>query len=291
MFNLHILEQSLVFLPLALGVFLSYTILKKADLTVDGSFVLGAGVFAKLTQMGYPLGLAMGAATATGCLAGMVTALVQYRNRISPLIAGILVLFILQSVNLTVMGRPNISLLGKETLFSLMGEAPLSRILLLSALSMMIIGLILLFLQSSLGLMLRAFGCNPTLVSMLGKRAEGYRLIGLAASNGLVAFCGSLTAQFNGYADIGMGTGLVLIGIGTVIIGQQLLSYCYHKQRTPMGIQLLFCVAGVLSYFIVVNLLVSIGMNPIYLKMMIGIALVAFLFASRQELTTREIPA
>jgi len=117
MLLLTILEQSLVFFPFALGVYLSYIILNTADLTVDGSFVLGAGIFSKLLCSGFSPLSAICIATIAGGICGIGVSLIQYKNRVSPLIAGILALFILQSVNLIVMGKPSIHLLGQQTLF------------------------------------------------------------------------------------------------------------------------------------------------------------------------------
>ncbi len=276
---LNIIEQSLVFLPFSLGMLISYGILKKADLTVDGSFVLGAGIFAKLVLLGLPVSLAMVASVGAGALAGIGTSILQYRDRISSLISGILVLFILQSVNLIAMGRPNLNILGKATLLNsldgIVGEE-MGRFVVLSIISMLLISFVFALLSSRVGIMLRAFGCNSQLLSLLGKRAEYYRFFGLAMSNGLVAYSGALTTQFNGYADTGMGTGLVLMGIGTVMIGRQMESFIGGRVPSLL-VQILCCTLGVLVYFSVINCLASLGVNPIYLKMMIGCTLAAVL--------------
>jgi putative ABC transport system permease protein len=258
---IHILEQSLVFLPFSLGMLISYGILRKADLTVDGSFVLGAGVFAKLLLLGSPVGLAMAASVGAGSAAGIGTSILQYRDRISALISGILVLFILQSVNLIAMGRPNLNILGKETLLNSFGEG-MGQLLVLSMISLLLISLIFGLLSSRIGILLRAFGCNSQLLNLLGKKSEYYRFLGLAISNGLVAFSGALTAQFNGYADTGMGTGLVLVGIGTIMIGRQLEAFI--GDRIPsLWVQILCCTLGVVVYFSVINCLASLGVNPL----------------------------
>ncbi|MCH9625304.1 MAG: hypothetical protein S4CHLAM123_04750 [Chlamydiales bacterium] len=270
-----ILNQSAVFLPFAFGVYITYGILKRPDLTVDGSFVLGAGVYAKCVLAGVPPLFAMGVATFFGALAGVGTSLIQYRDRISSLIAGILALFILQSLNLIVMQRPNINLLEHTSLIEKTGA--------LLVLNMGLTFFLVLFLSTRVGLLLRAFGSNTQLVSMMGKKAERYRMIGFGLSNALVAFSGCLTAQANGFADIGMGTGLVLIGIGVVILGQQSYRFFFRGRHLSGGVQLLFCAFGVVVYFSVVNTLVSLGMNPVFLKMLIGLALVAFLVLQRQQ--------
>jgi len=276
---LHILQQSLVFLPFSLGVYISYGILKKADLTVDGSFVLGAGIFAKLLLLGAPVTLAMAASMGAGSLAGIGTSILQYRDRISSLISGILVLFILQSVNLIAMGRPNLNILGKITLLNsldgILGKE-LGNFVFLLIISFLLISMIFALLSSRIGIMLRAFGSNASLLSLLGKKAEYYRILGLSISNGLVAYSGALTAQFNGYADTGMGTGLVLIGIGTVMIGRQMESFLGDKIPSPIT-QIFLCTFGVIIYFSVINCLASLGVNPLYLKMLIGCTLATVL--------------
>jgi putative tryptophan/tyrosine transport system permease protein len=283
---LQILEQSLVFLPFSLGMLISYGVLKKADLTVDGSFVLGGGVFAKLLLLGFPATLAMVASIGAGCLAGLGTSLLQYRDRISSLISGILALFILQSVNLITMGRPNLNILNKTTLLnsfdSIVGEE-IGRFLILSIISILLISLMYLLLSSKIGIMLRAFGCNSQLLNLLGKKAEFYRFLGLALSNGLVAYSGALTAQFNGYADTGIGTGVVLIGIATVIIGKEIEPFITIKVPS-LFLQIISCSLGVVVYFSIINFLASLGINPLYLKMLIGctLALVLSLKVSKK---------
>lgn len=260
-------EQSLAFLPFALGLFISFRILKIADLTVDGTFVLGAGLYAKLISIGCAPTIALLAALAAGCLAGLGVALIQRNGRVPPLIAGILALFILQSLSLQVMGRPTISLLGSSSSLGL-------------PLSVAAAGGVLLLLRSPLGLLMRAFGSNATLLQLMGRSPERYRIAGLSIANGLVALSGVLTAQLHGFADIGMGMGLVLIAIAVVIIGQQLLSR-FAEERFLF--EIVGCFVGCLLYFAAVHTFVSIGIPPVALKMAIGLSLVAFLLTSRQR--------
>jgi len=262
---LPVVEQSCTFLPFALGVFLSYVVLNRADLTVEGSFVLGAIVYAKLLIVGAHPMIAVSVAILAGMLAGMAVSLLQYRDRISSLIAGILALFILQSLNLIIAGRPNIPLLDYSGEFQ--------RAFLITT-ALITITVIFCLMKSQLGLMLTAFGDNALLMSLVGHKAEKYRMVGLAIGNGLAAFSGALTAEHQGFADIGMGVGLALVGIGTVIIGQQMVSG--SKKRT--FIQVLSCLLGVMLYFLVVHGLAHFGINPIYMKLSIGIAIASMLY-------------
>jgi putative ABC transport system permease protein len=293
MLALDILEQSLIFLPFALGVFLSYNILKIPDLTVEGSFVLGASIFSKSLVSGFGIAASTAFAVGAGFLSGLTASLIQFRNRIPPLIAGILMLFILNSLNLIIMGKPNISLLGHPTAISLIEQITslenyqFYRIsfFLLTALAIFII--LFFLLASQVGLLLRAFGNNMTLLRLFGKNSERYRILGLGISNAFVAFSGTLTSQINGYSDITMGLGIALIGIGTVIIGNQIQLFFSHQVK--LFVQMLFCFCGVLIYFTAINFSLSLGLPPIYLKMLIGISLVFVLFFQPQQTMVREV--
>jgi putative tryptophan/tyrosine transport system permease protein len=261
--------QSLLFFPLALGIYISYVILRATDLTVDGSFVLGAAIFARLLTAQMPFGIAFLAAGVGGALAGMGVALIQYKGRINSLLAGILALFMLYSINFDVMGRPNIDLLGLMDMtqawwFSGVFVAGLTILL----------GLLL---MTRYGLVLRAFGEHQPLLRRLGHRIEYYRFAGFALSNALVAWCGALTAQVNGYADLGMGFGMALTGIGTVVIGRQILKPFYHQHRFHLPLEFGGCVIGVCLYFFAINQFLAWGVNPINLKLLLGLILVFFL--------------
>lgn len=278
---MHILEQALLFLPLALGIYISYAVLRIPDLTTDGSFVLGAAIFALCLHAHiHPL-IALFAATASGILAGMAVSFVHIRFDLNPLIAGILLVFILNTATLKIMGRPNLSLFNYPTLFFFPGE--IMNLVMLSMLACVLIGALGLFLSSRCGLMLYAFGNNPMLLNLSGKNAHIYRIIGLSLSNALVACSGALTAQANGYADIGMGTGIILSALGTVIIGQQLCQSFVKKMQRVSYIALFFCVVGVLVYFSIVNALISVGLDPLYLRLMVGVCLIGFLAMTKKN--------
>lgn len=261
----HILEQSVLFLPLSLGIFMSYRVLRCTDLTVDGSFVLGAAVFARCAVAGGGAPLGQLAAVAAGALAGCAVSLVQ--RRVQPLLAGILVLFILHSFNLQVMGRPNISLLGIE---GLLNTGPV-----LAGTALVICVGLYVLLSSRGGLALRAFGNNPRLLRQQGRSPELLRMAGLALSNSLVALSGAMTAQVNGYADVQMGFGMVMIGIGTVVLGQQLMQRLSVRPNFCPHVELAACGLGVLVYFSALHGCLAFGVDPLYLKMLLGLALIA----------------
>lgn len=265
----QIVEQACLMFPLVLGIYLSFSILKIADLTVDGTFVLGAAVFGKLMTSGVSMPLAIILGVGAGMLAGVTTALIQAHNRIDPLIAGILMAFILNSVSLVIMQRPNIGLLGLSS--------PQERTLIL-ALSIPILALVLsVFLMSKIGLWLKAFGNNQQLVAMLGRDPEKLRIMGLSLSNGLAALSGCFTALASGYADINMGFGQALIGIAMILIGRQLLHIFKRHDLVQDIAAISFTFLGVILYFVLTNEVIRYGLSPVYLKMAIGAFLILFL--------------
>lgn len=275
-----ILEQSLIFFPLALGIYISYVVLKIPDLTTDGSFILGGAAFALSVRSGSPPSIALLTAAGAGMVAGMAVSFLQTRLSLNPLIAGILLVFILNSLTLKLMGKPNLSLLDQPSLWA--DEGTKMKILLAIAFVSIFCGGLL--LTSRLGLTLYALGESPVLLGLCGKNAAAYRTVGLSLSNGLVGFCGALTAGASGYADIGMGTGIILIALAAVIMGQQLYRFCLKKQTfAAKFFELAFCWIGVVSYFGAVHLLLVLRLDPIYLRMMIGLCLIGFLAMTRNQ--------
>lgn len=283
-FLLSVLTQSLTFLPLALGISISYYSLRATDMTIDGSFVIGAAVFGRLITLGASPFFAFSAALMGGALAGMMSASIQRGGRVDALLAGVLATFILSSINLIIMGKPNINLLTQTTLVSYAFDmsAILGWILVASIVSVICL-LTLLLLTSHFGLSLRAFGDNPLRLKRLGKNIEGYRLSGFALTNALAAAAGCLTAQTVGYADIGMGLGMTLTGIGAIILGQQLLYRFNQRIGLNLSLQFFSCLCGVIFYFFALNFLLRLDVNPLYLKMILGLVLIMFLRAAQSN--------
>lgn len=288
MFYVQILEQSLLMFPLVLGIYVSFGVLKIADLSVDGSFVLGAAVFATLSTLGIPFFVAMMLAVLAGALSGVFCAVIQRRNRIDPLIAGILVAFILHSLSLVVMQRPNIGLLTITTIFSSAAEIlPWSPLIVRLVVLLLLLGVIslglTLFISSPYGLWLKSFGNNQNLVAMLGRNPESLRMVGLGLGNGFAALSGCLTAQASGYADINMGFGQALIGIAVILLGKEILRLIHKNSITDDAFAVVGICAGTIFYFFIINELIRIGLNPVYLKMAIGVFLISFLLLSSQR--------
>jgi putative ABC transport system permease protein len=275
---LNTLQQTLIFIPLAFGVYLSYDILMVTDLTVEGTFVLGAAIFARLITLGCNQIVSVIAGLLGGALIGILVTIMQRVAKINSLIAGILATFMLYSVNFGVMNRPNISLLNSSIyLQHLQDYFPNALTVFLIGFTVFLVFVMYLFLHSETGLYLRAFGSSPHLLKKLGKNPATYLCIGLSVSNMLAALCGIMTAQVDGYADIHMGLGMALTAIGAVIIGKKLISRLFKSDRFSALIGIAGCLIGAFIYFLILNGFLVMGINPIYLKLFLGLILVVFL--------------
>ena len=267
-------ELGVIYAIMALGVFLSFRTLNMPDLTVDGSFVLGAAVSAVLCTAGHPLAGAALALTA-GALAGCVTALLHTKLKIQPILSGILTMLALYSINLKVMnGRANIPLLNLKTIFNFTGwmsgfdhAALLISFILLFTVMM----LLYFFLKTRIGLVLRATGDNEQMVRALGVSTDLTKLVGLALANALVGLSGALIAQYQSFADVGMGIGMVIIGLASVIIGEAVFGVSNLLRR------LAAVVLGSILYRLVIALALELGMPPTDLKLISAVIVCAAL--------------
>jgi putative ABC transport system permease protein len=221
------IEIGLIYGLVALGVLLSFRVLNFPDLTVDGSFPLGAAVAASAIVNGTNPYFATLLAILAGALAGLVTALLNVHFRILHLLASILTMIALFSINLRIMGRPNVALLGEPTVLTPFEGLGVRSMLLRPALVGIAVALVMLlltrFLASDYGLALRATGANPRMARAQGIATGRAICLGMALSNALVALAGALFAQTNGFADITIGTGTIVVGLAAVIIGETLL--------------------------------------------------------------------
>ena len=276
----NILEQSFLFFPLALGLYISYAVLRIPDLTTDGSFIFGAALFGISIHLNIHPALAMVIAMAGGALCGIAVSFLQTHFHLHPLIAGILLVFILNTLTLKLMGRPNLSLLDHPSIFSLVDQSKLY--LLFSLVTLLLISAAFL-LTSKTGILLHALGNNPTLLNLFGKNANAYKMLGLSISNSLVGLSGALTAQANGYVDTSMGIGMVLIALGTVMIGQQIYRFIFLDFPFKNTLRLFSCLLGIFAYFSLINMLIAVGLDPIYLLLMIGLSLIGFLAMTRNK--------
>jgi putative tryptophan/tyrosine transport system permease protein len=244
--SLGAIEIGLIFGLVALGVFLSFRIINFPDLTVDGSFPLGGAVAAAMIVAGVNPFIATAAAIVAGALAGYLTAWLNVHLRIMQLLASILVMIALYSVNLRIMGKPNVALINDATVFSLVefGGIPdyWAKPLLLLVIVIAAKVLIDLFFASEAGLAMRATGNNPRMARAQGISTDRQTVWGLALSNALVALAGALFVQTQGGADISMGIGTIVIGLAAVIIGETILP------ARSLVITTLACILGAVLY-------------------------------------------
>ncbi|SFP79446.1 MULTISPECIES: ABC transporter permease [unclassified Variovorax] len=249
------LEVGLIFALVALGVFISFRVVNFPDLTVDGSFPLGGAVAATLLVGGWHPLAATAAAFAAGALAGLTTGWLHVKLKIMQLLAGILVMIALYSINLRVMGKPNEPLLGASTVFNTPPlealPGPWTTALVLLAITLAVKFALDRYFGSEAGLAMRATGGNARMARALGVSTDRLSLFALALSNGIVALAGALFAQSQGGADVSMGIGTIVIGLAAVIIGETLLPMRSIAWAT------LGCVVGAVLY----RMLVALALN------------------------------
>ena len=221
------LELGLIFGLVALGVFISFRVLRVPDLTVDGSFPLGGAVAATLISAGHDPFVSTLAAAGAGALAGMMTGWLNVRLKIMDLLASILMMIALYSVNLRIMGRPNVPLILEPTVFSILQTDVLAdsfmRPLLLLLVVLVAKFALDAYFSTHSGMAMRATGSNPRMARAQGIRTGAMIIGGMALSNALVGLAGALFAQTQGGADISMGVGVIVIGLAAVIVGESLL--------------------------------------------------------------------
>lgn len=279
-FWLVAVTQGLAFAALAWGVYLSSRVLRFADITPDGSFPLGGAVAASMIVAGTDPLIATFVALLAGMVAGYVTGVLHTRLGVKDLLAGILVMTSLYSVNLHVMGKSNVSLLDIATLVedvhrvipaSVAWSDDLSLGVLFFAIALVLGGILTWYLRTDFGMAMRAVGDNPAMITAQGVDKRRMIELGLAIANGLVAFSGALMAQQQGFADVGMGVGTLVAGMAAVIMGETLLF-----NRRGLGVTIIMVAAGAIVFRGMVALALRAGLNPIDLKL----ATAAFVLAA-----------
>ena len=266
--------EGLVFGFVAIGVYLTFRVLGFPDLTVDGSFTLGAAIAAVLIANGVNPFLATLAALGVGLCAGLATSLLNTKLRIPALLAGILMMVALYSINLRVMGGAYVSLLREVTIFSLSSrllglETRLAYQLVVAGVLAVIVFFILnWFLRTEIGLALRATGDNEQMVRGFGVNTDMTTILGVSISNGLVAVGGAVVAQGQKFADVGMGIGMIVMGLASVIIGEALFR--------PKGVArlLLAVLGGTFIYRLVISVALRLGMAPGDLKLITAVLVI-----------------
>lgn len=277
------ISQGLLWALMAIGVYITFRVLDIADLTVEGSFPLGAATASACMLAGMSPIPAMLVASVAGMLSGVITGILCTKLKIPALLAGILTMIALYSVNLHIMGKANLSLLKVDTIFSLYaipGVSNANMILLIGLLVVILIAVLCyVFFGTEIGAAIRATGCNPHMIRANGINTDVTIILGLLISNALVALSGALVAQSNGFADVGMGTGTIVIGLASVIIGEVLFGTRSFKNC------LISVILGSIVYRAVIAVVLQLGMPPNDLKLftaiLVAIALSMPLFQAK----------
>ncbi len=271
-------SQGIIWGIMAIGVYITYRILDVADLTVDGSFATGGAVAVMLILNGWNLWLAMLMAFIAGLLAGAITGLLHTFMGIPPILAGILTQLSLYSINLKIMGKANQSINVNQTdlLISLrwVKEFALHNPLITVGIVVVIlIAVLYWFFGTEMGCALRATGANLNMSRAQGINTNFNKVLGIMLSNGLVAFSGAFLAQYQGFADVKMGQGAIVIGLAAVIIGEAIFGKVFRN----FALRLLAVVLGSIIYYIVIQTVITMGLDANLLKLLSATIVAVFL--------------
>lgn len=267
------LEQSFIFAIMVLGVYLSYKILDFPDMTVDGSFPLGGAVASAILIKGGNPVLALVVATLCGAIAGLITGMIHVKLKVTNLLAGIIVMTGLYSVNLRVMGKSNIPLFSVKHLFN-GNMIPIVTLAILLILAKITIDYLL---KTKFGFALKALGDNETLVISLGIDEKRLKIYGLMIANSFVALSGAILAQYQGFADVGMGTGTIITGLASIIIGEAIF-----KKRSFISMSMTV-ILGTIIYRTIIAMSLKLGMNASDLKLITSILVVGIIFLKEKK--------
>ena len=296
-------QQGFLYVLAVFGIVISFRMMNFPDLTVDGSFTLGAAVLAVLLSNGYSILISIIAAVIAGFIAGMATALLNRKLGISKILSGILIMLILYSINLRIMGKANISLLRIDTIFTPFETLNNSLLLLfLFGIAAIVLLALLYFSITKLGLFIRATGDNEFMVRSQGVNTDWIFIIGIGLSNALIAFSGAMVAQSQGFADVSMGIGMIITALAALIIGESFVSVIQSlKRRLLKGSdeakksnlpwdtfnEFFAALLGSFLYFLIIAICLQLGLAPTDLKLATGI-LVIIGIALRFKKTTSE---
>lgn len=286
-------SQGMIWGIMAIGVYLTYKILDVSDLTVDGTMCTGGAVFIVSTVAGASIPVALLLAFGAGMLAGLVTGLFHTCCGIPAILSGILTQLALYSVNLRIMGKANqpINANNYNLLVSsrnVRALSPENPIFVVGMVVILLIAILYWFFGTELGSALRATGSNPNMSRAQGINTNVTKVIGLMLSNGLVAFCSALLAQYQGFADVNMGRGAIVIGLAAVIIGEVVFGKLFHN----FGLKLLSVVLGAIIYYVVYQVVIGLGMSGDDMKLITALIVALFLalpyWSSKSRRTVRK---
>ena len=264
-------SQGVLWGIMALGLYITFKVLDFADLTVDGSFALGGAVSAVLLVNGWNPFLSLLIAFLAGGISGVVTGLLHTKLEIPGILAGILTMIALYSINIRIMGQANTPLLGVDTIMVdleiLLGiDRTMSSLIAGVVFSVVIIMILYWFFGTELGSVIRATGNNEQMVRAQGVNTDNMKIIGLMLSNALVALSGAMVAQSQGYGDVGMGTGTIVIGLASIIIGEVIFGV-----RFSFWYRLMSVVFGSIIYRIIIAVVLQLGLKSTDLKLLTAI--------------------
>ena len=266
------LEQGFAYGLVALGIVITFRILSFPDLTVDGSFPLGAAVVARFIVEGVPPAYGILLAIVAGFVAGCCTGVLYTKLKINSLLAGILMMTVLYSVNLRIMGKSNIQLLTVSTFLTPIENLPVNRFIPIIAFFFVVsFGVKILtdlFMHTQLGFAMRATGDNEQMIRALGVNTDNTTILGLGISNAFVALSGALVAQDQGFADVGMGIGMIVAGLASIIIGEALVGK-HTVQRMTLA-----ALIGSFLYKEIISIGLRLGLAPTDLKLATGIMVI-----------------
>lgn len=266
-FYLTALQMALCLGPMAMGIFITMKVFNIPDITTDGSYTLGAVVTAVLLSANVPLWIVLPISILCGALAGTITGFIHTKLGIDALLSGILVMTALYSVNLIILGRSNIPLIGTASIFDLLSlpfAGSLNALLIAALFVLILLFLIIYLLRTDFGIAMRATGNNPVMTKAMGVNNDRIKIIGLAMANGLTATSGFLVAQYQGFADINMGIGIVITGLGSVLIADAIRLWTGIRK---IGRQIMLVLFGCMIFQAVLAFTLSVGVDPNLLKM------------------------
>lgn len=270
-FYLSALLQGLCFSALALGIYISMKIFSIPDITTDGSYTLGGVVTAVLLTNHQPAYVILPAVIVSGGIAGALTGIIHTKLKINALLAGILVMTALYSVNLTLMGTSNLPLNNVPSLFNLINissDPNHNAFWILSIFTVVITVLIGYLLKTDFGIAMRATGNSESMIRALGVNTDRMKITGLALANALTALSGYLISQFQGFTDISMGIGIVIVGLGSVIIAETLINWF---RITSVWLSLVLVLGGAVIFQLVLAVTLDTGVNPNLLKIVTAV--------------------
>lgn len=253
--------------PMALGIFITMKVFNIPDITTDGSYTLGAALTAVMLTGNQPVYLTLPACMLAGALAGTFTGLIHTKLKVDALLSGILVMTGLYSINLIIMGRSNIPLIGTASVFlktAWLGNELNGQLLTALIFVGFILSVLIYLLRTDFGIAMRASGNNPVMTRALGVNNDSIRIIGLAMSNAMTALSGFLVAQYQGFTDINMGIGIVITGLGSVLVADALRQWFKIKKISR---QIILVVLGCIAFQAVLAFTLSIGIDPNLLKL------------------------